>query len=51
MAVRFITLDAYTERVEFYKRFGFLVNQDKRYTKKDHHVSMRYDLFNELQKP
>lgn len=46
IAVRFITVDAYPKKLEFYNKFGFSVNQDRRYTKKDNHVSMRFDLFN-----
>ncbi len=45
-AVRFVTVDAYPDRVKWYERFGFVRNLDERYTKKEHHVSMRYDLFN-----
>ena len=50
IAVRFVTVDAYPRKVQWYEQFGFVRNLDDRYTKKDHHVSMRYDLFNELQK-
>ena len=46
MAIRFITVDAYPEKVSFYWKFHFLKNQNKHYTKKNHHVSMRYDLLN-----
>ena len=51
VAVRFVTVDAYPGKVRWYEQFGFSPNLDDRYTKKDHHVSMRYDLFNELQQP
>ena len=50
-AVRFVTIDAYPHKVNWYGQFGFVRNLDDRYTKKDHHVSMRYNLLNELQKP
>jgi len=46
-AVRFVTVDAYPNRVEWYKMFGFVPNLDDRYTKKSHHISMRYDLLNQ----
>ena len=49
-AVRFVTVDAYPDKVKWYEQFSFKPNLDNKYTKKDHHVSMRYDLFNELQK-
>ncbi|OGI64481.1 hypothetical protein A2642_01805 [Candidatus Nomurabacteria bacterium RIFCSPHIGHO2_01_FULL_39_10] len=45
-AVRFVTVDAYPNRVEWYKIFGFVPNLDERYIKKSHHISMRYDLLN-----
>ena len=45
-AVRFVTVDAYPKKFEWYEQFGFKPNLDNRYTKKDHHVSMRYDLLN-----
>ncbi len=45
-AVRFVTVDAYPNKVGWYEQFSFVPNLDDRYTKKDHHVSMRYDLFN-----
>ncbi len=46
IAIRFITVDAYPEKVNFYQKFNFIVNQNKHYTKKDRQVSMRYDLLN-----
>ena len=46
IAIRFITVDAYPEKVNFYQKFNFIVNQNKHYTKKDYQVSMRYDLLN-----
>ncbi len=46
MAVRFITVDAYPEKLAFYQKFSFLINQSRHYTKKTNHVSMRYDLLN-----
>ncbi len=48
IAVRFVTVDAYPTKSEWYEQFGFVRNLDERYTKKDNHISMRYDLFNEL---
>lgn len=50
MAVRFVTVDSYINRVNWYKSLGFKINEDKRYTKKTQHVSMRYDLFNGIPK-
>lgn len=50
-AVRFVTVDAYPQKVSWYAPFGFKPNLHERYSKKDHHVSMRYDLFNEVKKP
>lgn len=46
VAIRFITVDAYHDKLNFYQKFIFLVNQNKHYTKKTNHVSMRYDLLN-----
>ena len=46
-AVRFVTVDAYPAKVKWYESFKFIRNLDERYIKKDNHVSMRYDLFNE----
>ncbi len=46
VAIRFITVDAYNDKVNFYQRFNFLVNLNRHYTKKTHHISMRYDLLN-----
>ena len=45
-AVRLITVDSYPNRVQWYEKIGFKRNLDKRYTKKDQHVSMRFDLCN-----
>ena len=50
IAVRFVTVDSYPTKVTWYAQFKFVRNLDERYTKKDYHVSMRYDLFNELSK-
>ncbi len=50
MAVRFVTVDSYPDKVGWYKEFGFVPNLDERYAKKDNHVSMRYDLFNGIPK-
>ncbi len=50
IAVRFITVDAYPNKVSWYEQFGFVHNLDKKYLKYDHHVSMRYDLFNQISK-
>lgn len=49
-AIRFVTVDAYPNKVKWYEQFGFVSNLDNRYIKKDHHVSMRYDLFNQISK-
>ena len=50
VAVRFVTVDAYPDKVGFYEKFGFVRNEDRHYTKKEFHVSMRYDLFNGIPK-
>jgi len=47
VAVRFVTVDAYPNRVTWYEKYGF--KQNAYYARKDRHVSMRYDIFN-LQK-
>lgn len=49
-AVRFVTVDAYPQRVAWYEQLRFVRNLDTKYIKRDNHVSMRYDLFNELVK-
>lgn len=46
IAIRFITVDAYRDVVKFYQKLGYLVNQNRHYTKKSNHVSMRYELLN-----
>lgn len=46
MAVRFVTVDSYPNRVKWYESVGFKRNLDEHYTKKTEHISMRYDLFN-----
>lgn len=46
VAIRFITVDAYNRKVDFYKKFNFLMNQNRHYIKKSNHISMRYDLLN-----
>lgn len=46
IAIRFITVDAYPDKVNFYQRFNFIVNQSRHYLKKSYHISMRYDLLN-----
>ncbi|MBU1004890.1 MAG: GNAT family N-acetyltransferase [Nanoarchaeota archaeon] len=43
---RFITVDSYNEKVDFYKNFGFVFNEHSKYKKKDHYISMRFDLLN-----
>lgn len=50
IAVRFVTVDAYHNKVPWYQSFGFKINSDRHYTKKTQHVSMRYDLFNGVPK-
>jgi GNAT superfamily N-acetyltransferase len=42
--VRLLTLDAYPQSVEFYKKLGFVENKAKVYQEKMH-PSMRFDLF------
>lgn len=39
---RFITLDAYPSAMEFYTKFGFVLN--KNYEDKNNHPSMRFDI-------
>ncbi len=46
IAIRFITVDAYPDRTDFYQKFQFIINQNRHYTRRTHHVSMRYDLLN-----
>ncbi len=46
VAIRFITVDAYPHKIDFYLKYHFLVNQNRHYTKKSNHISMRYDLLN-----
>lgn len=46
IAVRFITIDAYPDKTDFYLKFNFMINQNRHYTKKSNHISMRYDLLN-----
>ena len=46
IAVRFVTVDSYPEKVEMYQSYGFIVNKHDKYQKKDDHVSMRFDLIN-----
>ena len=41
---RLLTLDAYPQSVEFYKKLGFVENKAKVYQEKTH-PSMRFDLF------
>jgi len=43
---RFITVDAYTNKVPFYKNYGFIINEHSKYTKKERYISMRFDLLN-----
>ena len=50
IAVRFVTVDAYVNKVDWYSSFGFKINSDRHYKKKTQHVSMRYDLFNGVPK-
>ena len=42
IAIRFITVDAYLQKVGFYAKCGFIANHAP---KKSHTVSMRYDIF------
>ncbi len=50
VAVRFVTVDAYPDKVAWYEKFRFKRNDDSKYARKDHHVSMRYDLLNSIPK-
>lgn len=45
VAIRFITLDAYPKRVDYYESLGFVINEHKDYKRKDGQpISMRFDL-------
>ena len=46
LACRFVTVDSYHSKVDFYKKFGFVINEHSKYKKKDTYVSMRFDLLN-----
>ena len=48
IAIRFVTVDAYPDKVSWYEDYGFKKNEDKHYTKKTEQISMRYDLFNDI---
>lgn len=48
IGVRFVTLDSYPHRQDYYEKLGFVKNTHKTYTGKIQNVSMRYDLFNEM---
>lgn len=50
VAVRFVTVDAYPNKVVWYEEFGLKRNEDRHYIKRTKHVSMRYDLFNGIPK-
>lgn len=44
IAIRFITVDAYPQKLGFYTKCGFLPNHTNK-AKKSHTISMRYDIF------
>lgn len=44
---RFVTVDSYVNAVKFYEKYGFVRNEHDKHKKKDHYVSMRFDLLNE----
>ena len=50
VAVRFVTLDAYPERVGYYEDLKFIRNTHESYTGNVQNVSMRFDLFNAIPK-
>ena len=43
---RFITVDSYYNKVIWYSKFKFLINEHSKYKSKDDYVSMRLDLLN-----
>ena len=43
---RFITVDSYHERVDWYSRFKFVINEHSKYKNKDDYITMRFDLLN-----
>lgn len=43
---RFITVDSYQDKINFYKKFNFIINEHSKYIKKEEYVSMRFDLLN-----
>tara|TARA_Y100000310_G_C20605128_1_gene775109 strand:- start:869 stop:1405 length:537 start_codon:yes stop_codon:yes gene_type:complete len=45
-ACRFVIVDSYPTALEFYKKFGFVINEHSKYKKKIDFISMRYDLLN-----
>ncbi len=49
VATRFVTVDSYPHKVEWYEKFSFKRNEHEKYIK-THHVSMRYDLYNPVNK-
>lgn len=50
VAVRFVTVDSYPKRVDYYESLGFIRNTHESYTGSVQNVSMRYDLFNGIPK-
>lgn len=48
MAIRFITVDSYPHRMQYYEKLGFVKNEHKTYKDRIQNVSMRYDLFNAM---
>jgi hypothetical protein len=44
---RFITVDAYPDKISFYEKYNFVRNQHQKYTKKQNYISMRFDKYNE----
>ncbi len=45
-AIRFITVDAYKDKVGFYERTGFIINNTQQQSKDT--VSMRHDIYGEI---
>ena len=52
VAVRFITVDSYPKRVSYYEGLGYVKNNHVKYSSNSQvqNISMRYDLFNSIQK-
>ena len=45
VGIRYITVDSYPDKIQWYKKNGFTQNQHKDYKDREH-ASMRFDLYN-----